>query len=70
MMEKFDDIIYHLREGNITCADAKKGMIKIFENIFNAGICEGETRNSNFEWGTKRKDITFKQWYNDYEDEI
>lgn len=33
------------------------------KQIFDAGVSEGMSRASSFEWGAKRKDIEFEEWY-------
>lgn len=34
---------------------------------YNDGVNEGMTSSSAFEWGTRRKDISFDEWFKDFE---
>lgn len=39
------------------------GSLPTLEDAWNAGVDEGGSRTGNFEWGIRRKDIEFSEWY-------
>ena len=39
------------------------GGLPTLEDAWNAGIDEGGARVGNFEWGIRRKNIDFAEWY-------
>lgn len=40
-----------------------KTLLPSLEDAWNAGVDEGRERTGNFEWGIRRKNIEFSEWY-------
>ena len=39
------------------------GSLPTLEDAWNAGVDEGGSRVGNFEWGIRRKNVEFSEWY-------